>query len=42
MTVGPIPGTESIIGTRTVDEVHLLGAVSGLVVGWITRAIKKT
>ncbi|OOZ42902.1 rhombosortase [Solemya elarraichensis gill symbiont] len=41
ITVGPIPGTESITGIHTIAEAHLLGAASGLVVGWIIRAIKK-
>jgi rhomboid family GlyGly-CTERM serine protease len=41
ITVGPIPGTGSIIGLPTIAEAHLLGAVSGFFVGWVIRAIKK-
>ena len=41
ITVGPIPGTVSIIGTPSIAEANLLGAVSGLAVGWIIRAIKR-
>lgn len=41
IAVGPIPGSESIIGIPNIAEAHLLGVVSGLVVGWIIRSMKR-